>query len=838
MTGVEIRLGDRWQADVAHLSRVHASRGDPADINLINVRDVIDIVLGEDNITAPIDRDSIFPVMVDLLGALESLLSARRRKSAVLFHEAPWELILVRDGEHALVSLLDTGPHGRVALHNRPVALTPLVQESVAVANDMVDALLGIHPRFDAHPLLRRLQNIAHRLPSLLTELCADPTSAPPTQKEEQGRASAGELLVQWRLDVGFRDVVGYQGEDPMDLHALLAPGRVRLLDTAIQGEATQHALGGDYPVLTVRRLLDDLEHIVQRLENGAPLHLEPPRRSREVRLLTAAPVGEPWTDPWTLRWQPAPSRRQPLPGAHATAAPMTGGLRKAQPAPVYSQATLHELAQLCHSLADALSHALLDSNPRLSQEERLNDLRQATGQLLRRVRERGAGDRRLEDPDAHLLQHTGARLISAPGAPQSPQDAQTDPPQRDVSSPFAWRSLRRVGVTQRWSLHQANVRWDQLSVHHEALWVPGEAGLSGWDLHSGQRRFWHPWRDSPRPSMAVGGGRLFILSEDGRLQTVDPVQGAALWSTRLPGGGCGALLGAAGVQRGDERKWVLMAQRATFAFDERGELCWRQRHEAGHSVGGVVWPSHVALMFDGGLAMGLDPQSGRTLWRTTLEGGRSSIIGRRGETLWVGVQTGSPAGMRMLALDALTGQARWSRGLPGRPVRAPLHMGPYALLMVRGATRCWLVTLDARSGEARWRRRMPSSRGASPATPIGDPRRGVVWVKTARGVVLALRVEGGELLWQCPVGALNKPPIHNTPLTLHQNVLVTATDALLWLSPEDGELLHRVEGLPEHPHWWEVTAQGLFLSGEQGLDGDEDTLYGHAVSHFLTPLS
>ena len=90
LPSVELRFGESWTDDVRYLLRLAcATPNEQPDLRC--VRDVIDIVIGGDNLTAQLGEDSIFVLLADLLAGLGDLVAGRRHKVIIEFQEAPWD---------------------------------------------------------------------------------------------------------------------------------------------------------------------------------------------------------------------------------------------------------------------------------------------------------------------------------------------------------------------------------------------------------------------------------------------------------------------------------------------------------------------------------------------------------------------------------------------------------------------------------------------------------------------------------------------------------------------------------------------------------------------------
>ncbi len=161
----------------------------------------------------------------------------------------------------------------------------------------------------------------------------------------------------------------------------------------------------------------------------------------------------------------------------------------------------------------------------------------------------------------------------------------------------------------------------------------------------------------------------------------------------------------------------------------------------------GLVAAGRVALALGTEALVALHPATGEIAWRApgALQAFALGplLLVRRGE--------------RLEALDAATGRARWTAGLPGeRPGDAALA-GSHLLLAGPGE----VVALASATGQVAWRRPLPGSSGlrlaalgaqAAVATDAGvvsalDPAGAVAWRVRGPGPALAAPVQLGRLL-------------------------------------------------------------------------------------------
>jgi outer membrane protein assembly factor BamB len=215
------------------------------------------------------------------------------------------------------------------------------------------------------------------------------------------------------------------------------------------------------------------------------------------------------------------------------------------------------------------------------------------------------------------------------------------------------------------------------------------------------------------------------------------------------------------------------------------GDPCWER------SFGPMSWAAnshHIAVRLPDGTVEGLAPFTGRTVWSTrvaisgdappVVTGGKVIVAGdgvclltaADGETVWC---TKSPEGVTnalglldglvlagdgqasLVALDAESGQPRWSYSAGSRVLTAPVGDGHHRAFL---ATDGWIHGVSTRNGKRLWRWRT----GCRTTFP-GLVLDGHVWFAAQNGILYGLRCRNGNLdtrvaLPSRPVG----PPLYD----------------------------------------------------------------------------
>ncbi len=802
MREVEIRVGASWRRDLAHLSRLYEDRGGPEQLDLVCVLDVIDIVIGDDNITAPIPRDSIFPLVEDLLDALRALASGARTRAIVRFREAPWEVILKVAGPDRIdVSLLGTGLDPCVVIHNRPAPASALFAAAGGAARELVDELVALDPGFARNPLIARLGRLAQALNGAGPLDCQH--LRPHRPNRASGRVEVGPMSLIFELDLGHPDLLACCGDEPLDLHALLCPGQI-LLDVE---PSAPLALGAGYPLLTARRLLDEAAALVRCAPGEAPRPLSMPGR---------AALLEPRLDPeapgcWLVTWRPARPAEGLLPS-----------LRRRSEQPPERSLTCSmgpaDLVALASGLVEAVAEFLISVNPVLEGEERLRSLRREAARLVARHREAALGELIFDGAERPESARAQVRL-----APQEQSEPVEAPPR------FALGEMRRLSMRCRWSLSAASIRWDEVALLGDKAIVSTRDALLGVDLRTGEARFSVP-HDGSAVTWGVGGGALLGLGR-GELRQIEPEGGQQRWSAPV-GSGWGRIVGVGDYRARDRRPWsVVVARQGALAVDADGAIVWRAQRAAGRTTHAIFTAERVIQSTDEGGVVARDPVDGAVLWRVRLAARGARLLGLWASTLWASAR--DRAGVQLVALDLATGRRQWSRELPGGVLGAGVAASDAVLLSVEEDEGSRLMSLSL-DGRVRWSRILPGSGLGGPTAPLVWGAR--AFTQTDSGALWAVSLGSGKLLWSVELG--ESESLINLPPQRQGGVLVAAGAEVAIVDPGTGALRHRLDALPRHPAWLRVHGEGLIV-GDPGLASThgsqgEDVLSRFEVGHFL----
>lgn len=271
---------------------------------------------------------------------------------------------------------------------------------------------------------------------------------------------------------------------------------------------------------------------------------------------------------------------------------------------------------------------------------------------------------------------------------------------------------------------------------------------------------------------LAYGDGKLFVSSGFGKLTALDPATGARLWEQDLDNTATGA------PSYRDGLVYVTAGDRTAWAIESRdGRVRWQvDGTEDLNNVAGAPAPAvddtYVIFSFGSGTVQGAFRKGGLRVWSADLLGRRTGVTiadidDVTGDPLIAGdtVYAGNHSG-RTVALSIYNGERIWTApyGALG-----PMWPAGDSVFFVSDVNE--LVRLDARTGQAIWTRELPGYK------PTRNPNRrrdgayanhgpvlagGRLIVASSDGKIRAFAPEDGRLLQEIgiPGGATTRPVI------------------------------------------------------------------------------
>ncbi|MFN3743180.1 MAG: PQQ-binding-like beta-propeller repeat protein [Hyphomicrobiaceae bacterium] len=249
------------------------------------------------------------------------------------------------------------------------------------------------------------------------------------------------------------------------------------------------------------------------------------------------------------------------------------------------------------------------------------------------------------------------------------------------------------------------------------------QGGKKVWDRNVGS-----PVRSAP----SVGGGRVVVVTTDGRTVALSGHDGAELWTYRgLP-----------------ERASLLLSASPAFGGD----------------LAVVPYPS--------GDVVALRMADGTVAWQESLSRTRAaSSLGSMSDAASPAIDGGTVFAIghagRMIATEVRTGERVWSVNVPG--INLPYVAGDAVYIVDTGGQ---LIAMSRRDGKALWTTRL--SGGKSWVGPVLAGGR--LWLASDSGKLVGVNAAGGKVETQLDLGA----PVYIAPIVANGRMYVLTDKARL----------------------------------------------------------
>lgn len=285
---------------------------------------------------------------------------------------------------------------------------------------------------------------------------------------------------------------------------------------------------------------------------------------------------------------------------------------------------------------------------------------------------------------------------------------------------------------------------------------------------------------------LLLAGDTLYVSAMDGSVHALRASDGAVRWRAAT-GGYCHSSPVLA-----DGRVIVGSADGHVHAFDARtGAPRWKRRTGGPVYASAAVARGVVGIASGDGSVYGLDAATGAVRWTYALPPSVSAFAqspaGTDGERFFVGAWD-----RHVYALDAATGALAWRRLATEKSfaysaaIGAPAVAGGVVYVPSNGNV---LHALDAVTGESRWSFTSPGDKvGYSSPAVVGD--RLYVGCLGDRGEVRCLHVADGRELWTAATGSTI---YDSSPAVADGIVSIGSVDGQLWaIAADDGRILGR----------------------------------------------
>lgn len=793
MSFVEIIVGHQWQDDARYIDSLHPRRPAESTLDVLELRDIIDIVIDGTNLTASIPEEAIFGIVGNILSGLVELTAGRSPKTIVEFYHEPWELVMVPDGSSLLLSVYSIDRRRRVVARDLKIDARTFIDAACAAGEQMLTDLFCVCDHLSAEGRMREFSRSLTTLKRAARTPMAEPIKSGQAGRQRVGATStAGGLTLEYSFDADDRGLRTYRGAHDFDLHALLTSGS---LEAEFEGKRI--VLCQSFPALAVASLLDRTRQLfnIRESQGGDAFVLD-----GELAHFPVTVTGEGNT--WELRAQNLDD----------------GSWHSLEVSP-------DNCLDVLVSVAELFVQDLVRSNSHLEINQRLIDLEEEVEKLRQWYRDLCGNNVYLDQPENYLRQLGHV-------------EPQSVPTTKVPSFPWPFDVVHTLFPRRRWTLEQARIDFSSLQATSRGMIVACEQSIRNLVPATGEELWRHEF-DKPlrhERSMAVTGPYVMVTEGTGSLQILAIDDGTS--KARVDHEGFGPELAGAAYY-GDSHFGVATSRNGhLLGFGKDGELRWSQ------STGPA---SLRTVVFDGplvcsqsteGVITAFNPETGDTLWKIrpggTPELGAMMHQGR----LYTITQDSLHRGSTLYSLYPFTGRTVWQIRLPGSVCGEPSFVDRWMIIPLerRGQTMLVGIDLEAVDPRINWSLELSSAGVVSPTKLLVAEFEGTAHgvVRTDRAELSCFRIVDGALRWRTMPASDTLLLYGNLPLFRVGDALVNISNTVDLRDLDTGTLLHSFDAI-DTPEWAVLAAPFCLLLGERaGRGGQVDRLTGFTVEHFL----
>jgi outer membrane protein assembly factor BamB len=297
---------------------------------------------------------------------------------------------------------------------------------------------------------------------------------------------------------------------------------------------------------------------------------------------------------------------------------------------------------------------------------------------------------------------------------------------------------------------------------------------------------------DSYRPLVTepvAAGGLIYAMDSASNLSALDLASGAVVWRRDLTPESEDELFGG-GIATDGTRVYVTTDYGYIYAVDAaNGEIVWTTRIDSPVRAPPGFADGRLVVVTLDNRAIALSMENGEIQWTHTGPIGQTSLLGAaspaiEGDTVVVAYTSGD-----VFALDAKTGQARWSDALISRLLResATRVGGVTGRIVIDGGVvyvsgnSGTTIAVDQATGLRVWERAASSTEGPWLAGEF-------IYMITADQILLCLTRSGGQVKWFQELPRFTDPEDRSGPISWSGPVL--AGDRLFAVSSEGGAVV------------------------------------------------
>lgn len=743
--------------------------------------------VGGVNVTARIGEGHAACVLRDLGLALADLRPKSTGKAIVRFYDEPWEMCVERVRAYALVSVYRSGSAPEVALFDARVSWSDVVGSTLEALAVVASGLSRSVPESDLELARRALESAPDAAwdaePALVEE------DAPLSSIELD---AASPLSFASEFSLRAKDGSAAATVEHADLHGLLFSGRVRAM---VRGRTVE--VGDAHPFLFAERLLELSRRAVTAWEHGQPLHV----REEAGGVLLGLRLSSGGDLMLSLGTPARPASARPEKRASYT----------------FPALSVVDVAHATLAFGRSLVRAVLRRDRGQAGNLRLSAFRRALRETEARVRGITKGDAcKNPAPEPYRAFALGARASSKP--PVGALAAMAPTPSR-------------LRYTPRWRALVPGIDLRSTFLCGDRLVVGATMETFCLDRATGEVHWRVPTRRATSVVTPTGIARLHA---DGELSVLDYASGEVTMRTRLlPRTGAPAA-GAVVSTRGLPRLLIVTeGERHMVAVDLlNGEPRWRFPHE---HAGALRLKRHGKLLYITSATSALsalDVTSGSVVWRVRdrLRFTGAPVVDH---DLLLAVAGGTSGKTTLYAVDAFSGEERWTAAVPGPDAEgnlsfgspevgrattvegAPLLASRVVMLTVRDRHGVRIAAFDRETGALAWA-------SDSTVAPVGTSWLvvdDVLLGNTPTGELLGIDVGTGALRYRHVLGRQLEAdvPRRLEPVLRSGAVFVPHTDIRIF-RPSDGTSLGSVGPCEAIPDMLRVDEKcDVFVAEESG---------------------
>jgi outer membrane protein assembly factor BamB len=798
MQSVQIIVGHSWKQDVRFLKNLRQHRRFDSDLDLIEIRDIIDIVVDGTNITSNVAEESIFGVLSELLGAVARLLEGRARKAIVEFHCEPWEMVLEPDGNQFLVSLYSINRHHRVIAHDIPIAVDKFVEALSEAAESLLSDLYRISEAFSADSFVRTFSSRLGRIQNYKRAKFANDDRRDFDEEGEHhgGTSCPSGLTLSYSFDADHVSLRDYCGEHDFDLHSLLFSGEII---AEYHGRTIELTCG--YPFLTAHALLKRARQLLNLLEASDESSFRCDEPMRHINFEVEAQGPE-----WTMALGTATRGEKPL----------------------TVPSSPREALDTVLSIAEMLLADVLSVNPHLELNHRWSDLELEVRELRGWFEDISGSNSYHDEPEGFIeeLGHVTPAPVPLPAAPKFP---------------WPLSSVHALFPRPTWQFAAERIELDGVACVDGGLFVPTSEAMYFIDSDSGQVR----WKygddiDMARLSYAVAGDRLLLAEDGGGIRLLDLESGEEVVKNHsVPVSSWKRLVGAAAYPTEHRLVACDLHGRILGLSSSTGEIDWTFNSGHGRYVGVSFQGPLIMALTGEGFLYSINPISGQTLWKVRLGGLAATGPQFHQGRLYSLSHDSLHQKLTVHSLYPFTGRTSWQLRIDGVLAGEASFVDEYMIVPVERHGQLSLHGVDVERTEPRveWTLDLSSAGMDDPTNvlPLEIDGRIHGLVKTDRAEVSCFDIATGKLAWRATPDEETWLLHGNLPLSRVEDAILAVGDDIQLRDAATGKLLHTLDQPIKAPEFVTPFGELSVVVGTRGTSSDTvDVLSCLKLDHFL----